>query len=80
MRNEVLNYQYASFETAKNQFSKITFLKTSPCTANMWQIVELRSANIPTTWDAIANMAALFELLATLEASGFKLNIIDLSM
>lgn len=75
LRDEILKYQDASFDTAKglSVFSiqcicdKITLMKTSLCTPNMWQIVELRSATIPVTWDARVNMVAIFELLATLQ-------------
>ncbi|KAI7860095.1 hypothetical protein BDC45DRAFT_169198 [Circinella umbellata] len=74
LRDEILKYQGASFETAKglSVFSiqcicdKITLMKTSLCTSSMWQIVESRSATIPVTWDAKVNMVAIFELLATL--------------
>ncbi|KAI8063989.1 hypothetical protein BDF21DRAFT_446209 [Thamnidium elegans] len=75
LRDEILKYQDASFDTAKglSVFSlqcicgKITLMKTSLCTSNMWQIVELRNATIPVTWNARVNMVAIFELLATLQ-------------
>lgn len=59
--------KFLSINMPPLKLPKTNFLKTGPCTAKMWQIVKFRSANIPTTWDAIANMAALFELSATLE-------------
>lgn len=85
LRDEILKYQDASFDTAKglSVFSiqcicdKITLMKTSLCTPNMWQIVELRSATIPVTWDARVNMVAIFELLATLQVSSLKYNTAD---
>ncbi|KAL7334314.1 hypothetical protein PS15p_203098 [Mucor circinelloides] len=75
LRNEILKYQNASFETAKNLASygiqcicdKITLTKCSLFSTTKWQVIELRSATIPVTWDARANMISVFELLATLQ-------------
>ncbi|KAG2210573.1 hypothetical protein INT47_002515 [Mucor saturninus] len=77
LRDEILKYQDASFDTAKNLSvysiqcirDKITLIKTSLYNPSIWQIVELRSATILVTWDARVNMVAIFELLATLQAS-----------
>jgi hypothetical protein len=85
LRDEILKYQDASFDTAKglSVFSiqcicdKITLMKTNLCTQNKWQIVELRSATIPVTWNTRVNMVAIFELLATLQVSSLKYNTID---
>lgn len=85
LRDEILKYQDASFDTAEglSVFSiqcicnKITLLKTNLCTQNKWQIVELRSATIPVTWDIRVNTVAIFELLATLQVNSVKYNNID---
>lgn len=80
LRNEILKYQNASFETAKNLASygiqcicdKIIFTKCSLFSTTKWQVIELRSAVIPVTWDTRANMISVFELLATLQVNVFN--------
>ncbi|KAI9005467.1 hypothetical protein CLU79DRAFT_806723 [Phycomyces nitens] len=75
LRTEILKYQDASIETVKGLSvfgiqcirDKITLIKTSLCTPTKWQVVELRSATIPVTWDSRANMVLVFELLSTLQ-------------
>ncbi|KAI9032749.1 hypothetical protein CLU79DRAFT_802028 [Phycomyces nitens] len=46
---------------------KITLTKCSLFSPTKWQVVELRSATTPVTWDARANMISVFELLAKLQ-------------
>ncbi|KAG1173614.1 hypothetical protein G6F46_004492 [Rhizopus delemar] len=46
---------------------KITLTKCSLFSTTKWQVIELRSAVIPVTWDTRANMISVFELLATLQ-------------
>ncbi|KAG2191729.1 hypothetical protein INT47_004168 [Mucor saturninus] len=75
LRNEILQYQDASIETAKllSAFGiqcicdKITLIKTSLFGPTRWQVVELRSAIIPVTWDSRMNLMSVFELLAVLQ-------------
>ncbi|KAG1140089.1 hypothetical protein G6F38_009376 [Rhizopus arrhizus] len=75
LRNEILMYQDASIETVKGLSAfgiqcicdKIILLKTSLFGPAKWQVVELRSATIPVTWDSRMNLMSVFELLATLQ-------------
>ncbi|KAG0938477.1 hypothetical protein G6F57_006685 [Rhizopus arrhizus] len=75
LRNEILKYQDANIETAKSLSAfgiqcicdKITLLKTSLFGPAKWQVVELRSATIPVTWDSRMDLMSVFGLLATLQ-------------
>ncbi|KAI9344459.1 hypothetical protein BD770DRAFT_397580 [Pilaira anomala] len=75
LRSEILRYQNASISTIANLAvfgvqcicDKITLMKTSLFDANKWQVVELRSATIPVTWDSKVDLLQVFELLATLQ-------------
>ncbi|KAG1319112.1 hypothetical protein G6F62_012008 [Rhizopus arrhizus] len=75
LRNEILKYQDASIETAKGLSAfgiqcicdKITLIKTSLFGPAKWQVVELRSATIPVTWDSRMDLMSVFELLAILQ-------------
>lgn len=59
LRNEILKYQTASFTTATDLASygiqcicdKITLTKCSLYSTTKWQVIELRSAIIPVSWD-----------------------------
>ena len=81
LRQQLLQYQNASFEAAKglSVFSvqcicdKITLMKTSLCATNMCHVVESNRATIPVTWDTRVNMMAK---LAILQASTSKYNSI----
>ncbi|KAG1471357.1 hypothetical protein G6F56_002170 [Rhizopus delemar] len=75
LRNEILKYQDASIETAKSLTAfgiqcicdKIALIKTSLFSPTKRQVVELRSANIPVTWDSRMNLMSVVELLAILQ-------------
>lgn len=81
LRNEILKYQSASIETAKTVTTfgiqcicdKITLIKTSLFGPTEWQVVELRSATISVTWDSRMDLMSVFDLLAILQVSIFKL-------
>ncbi|CAO3700431.1 unnamed protein product [Rhizopus stolonifer] len=80
LRNEILKYQDASIETAKGLTAfgiqcicdKITLIKTSLFGPTKWQVVELRSATIPVTWDSRMDLMSVFELLAILQVNIFN--------
>lgn len=80
LRNEILKYQDASIETAKGLAAfglqcicdRITLIKTSLFGPSKWQVVELRSATIPVTWDSRIDLMSVFELLATLQVNFFQ--------
>ncbi|KAI9252260.1 hypothetical protein EDC94DRAFT_588329 [Helicostylum pulchrum] len=82
LQSESLRYQNASISTITNSAvfgvqwirNKITFLKTSLCDAYKWEVVELRSATIPVTWDSKVDLLLVFELVATIQYKfGFTL-------
>ncbi|KAG0982027.1 hypothetical protein G6F29_006620 [Rhizopus arrhizus] len=67
LRNEILKYQGASAFGIQCICDKITLMNTSLCNSTKWQVIELRSAIIPVTWDSRTSMMSVFELLATLQ-------------
>ena len=77
LRREAANYKFSSLETFKrlNTYgiqmikSKITLSKTSMYNENTWKHVEMRTAQIPTTWHNRIILLEYLELLATLFVS-----------
>ncbi|PHZ11723.1 uncharacterized protein RHIMIDRAFT_238389 [Rhizopus microsporus ATCC 52813] len=80
LRKEIPKYQGAAVETAKGLAAfgiqcicdKITLIKSSLCSPTKWQIVELRGAIIPVTWDSRTGIMPVFELLVTFQANIFN--------
>ncbi|ORZ01706.1 hypothetical protein BCR43DRAFT_434869 [Syncephalastrum racemosum] len=77
LRMERNKYNFASFETAKRLATfgiqcvcnKITLLQANMFDENTWQIVEVRSAEIPTKWEDRTAMMSVAEFLAKLQVS-----------
>ncbi|CDH50943.1 hypothetical protein RO3G_05407 [Lichtheimia corymbifera JMRC:FSU:9682] len=42
--------------------NRLTLMKTTLEASNKWQVLEMRSAIIPTTWNERANLLKIFEL------------------
>lgn len=78
LRNEILKYQGASAFGIQCICDKITLINTSLCNSTKWQVIELRSAIIPVTWDSRTSMMSVFELLATLQVNSFSFKNIDI--
>ncbi|KAG2227189.1 hypothetical protein INT45_008433 [Circinella minor] len=74
LRNELMKYQGAKFTDAQELATfgiqcicdRITLIKATMFDARRWQIIEVRSAKIPITWDDRSNYMQVFELIATL--------------
>lgn len=86
LQSESLRYQNASISTITNSAvfgvqwfrNKITFLKTSLCDAYKWEVVELRSATIPETWDSKVDLLLVFELVATIQVDNLQSKLLTI--
>lgn len=79
LRNELIKYQGANFTTAQELTTfgiqcicdRITLINATIFDARKWQVIEIRSAKVPTTWDDRSGYMQVFELAATLHVSIF---------
>lgn len=77
LRMDLIKYQDGTYDTGKELAAygvqcikyRITLLKTSIHDCSSWEVVELRSAQIPTEWANRFDFMKVFELIFTLNVS-----------